>query len=957
MQRTHRTETKESEMEAKSIGERETQGQGREAGNGAVSFGERETWRGEGNGLDVAREWVGKRWKEGEEILGRYVVEGELGQGGMGVVYACRDKVGGIRVAVKALPPELSHNSVEMEEVRENFELVYKLSHPNIAGARTLEQDGQGAYFLVMEVAEGESLRTWMRRKQKEGGVSLEAAAGVLRQVAAALDYAHGERVVHRDVKPGNVMVDGRGRAKVLDFGLAAQIRTSLSRVSRAFRGTSGTGPYMAPEQWEAQPQDAKTDQYALAVMAYEMLAGRLPFENSDPDVLKEAVLHGEIREIPGLAKGAMGVLRRGMAKDPAKRFGSCGEFVEALAGGATEKSGSRFAGSGKSQRKGSRWGLLAALVVVAVAGVGAWWWSGRGAKDAGGTHSLPQEEMRQDMVQTEEARVEEEEARLAEQRAVEEAERLAAEERERAEREAREAFEEEEAYKLSAAAHVMSEKAAGRGCDRGQGFGEKLDEMQEKLRQGDAAVLGRSFGKAKAWFEESMAAAGWVETNAPLRAAATAKISAAKKAKQAADGKDAVHLAPVSYGEGNRHAKAGVEAFKQARFGDASRELGMAADAYARAGKEAFAARVEKMLETARAAAARGDWESCGTAAKRVLALDAGNGEAKRLKEEAEENAVPSILLHATLDGREVAARVTEGLQAGRTTPVAAELEEGGDYSFALVYESEGKTYAGRVTVEAKERGRTEATAVLVERAAGETKTITLPGGATMEMAWCPPGSFLMGSPRDEKGREKGAEGLETQHRVTLTKGFWIAKTEVTVKQWTSVMGGEASSKMNALPVVNVLWDDCVEFCRKAGNGLQLPTEAQWEYACRAGSTGPYGGTGKIDDMGWHLAFRLGPAEHTHPVAQKKPNDWGLYDMHGNVWEWCADWFQKDLGTVDATDPTGPASGEKRVCRGGSWYEFAKTCRSATRAYVQNPFGMQDRGVVLGFRPVSLVP
>ncbi|MBP5787923.1 MAG: protein kinase, partial [Kiritimatiellae bacterium] len=124
-------------------------------------------------GWGILEEWGGKRWKPGEEILGRYVVEKELGQGGMGVVYACLDKVGGVRVAVKALPPELSHNSVEMEEVRANFELVYKLSHPNIAGVRTLERDGKGEYFLVMEIAEGVSLRRWMRRKlrSEESGV------------------------------------------------------------------------------------------------------------------------------------------------------------------------------------------------------------------------------------------------------------------------------------------------------------------------------------------------------------------------------------------------------------------------------------------------------------------------------------------------------------------------------------------------------------------------------------------------------------------------------------------------------------------------------------------------------------------------------------------------------------------------------------------------------------------
>ncbi len=324
-----------------------------------------------GTGIeDDGRTDAARRWKAGETILGRYVVEGELGQGGMGVVYACLDKVGGVRVAVKCLPPELSHNSVEMEEARENFQLVYGLSHPNIAAVKQLEQDGHGEYFLVMELAEGEPLRRWMRRKLRSevpgarsggGGLPLEEVVPVLRQVASALDYAHSKKVVHRDIKPGNIMIAANGEVKVLDFGLAAQIRTSLSRTSQDSGKTSGTRPYMAPEQWEGRRQDAKTDQYALAAMAYEMLAGCLPFEGDDPAVLREAVLKGEAEEIEGVSAGTMAALRRGLAKGRKERFETCGEFVEALEGENAAKSGdNRFAdrnnpAKGEHGREGGR--------------------------------------------------------------------------------------------------------------------------------------------------------------------------------------------------------------------------------------------------------------------------------------------------------------------------------------------------------------------------------------------------------------------------------------------------------------------------------------------------------------------------------------------------------------------------------------------------------------------------
>ena len=492
-----------NEKEERSFGELETlrsERGGEAVSEGERSFGDRETLR-DGEKWGILEEWGGKRWKAGEEILGRYVVERELGQGGMGVVYECLDKVGGVKVAVKALPPELSHNSVEMEEVRENFELVYRLSHSNIASVKTLERDGNGEYFLVMEVAEGEPLRRWMRRRGRGqgsggrgqgGGLPLAEVLPVLRQVAAALDYAHSKKVVHRDVKPGNVMIDASGEVKVLDFGLAAQIRTSLSRASQAYRGTSGTGPYMAPEQWLGKPQDGKADQYALAVMAYEMLAGRLPFENSELAVLKDAVLHGEADAIPGLPRGAMGALRRAMAKRKEERFGSCGEFVAALAG----ESGRRSA-RGKT--------LMGWVAVLALVGAGVWWWGKQTpVAETAGEPPAPPGETRLEAASPEEVAeaAAEEEARLAAERAAEEEARRLEEERVKAEREQalreaaeasrkaqeaeRRAREAEEAQKAADAARQKSEEEAAR---HQREWEERLAKLEQQVNRPEQAI------------------------------------------------------------------------------------------------------------------------------------------------------------------------------------------------------------------------------------------------------------------------------------------------------------------------------------------------------------------------------------------------------------------------------------------------------------------------------------
>jgi formylglycine-generating enzyme required for sulfatase activity len=211
------------------------------------------------------------------------------------------------------------------------------------------------------------------------------------------------------------------------------------------------------------------------------------------------------------------------------------------------------------------------------------------------------------------------------------------------------------------------------------------------------------------------------------------------------------------------------------------------------------------------------------------------------------------------------------------------------------------------------------------------------------MEMVYIPAGTFIRGfnlqNPTDE---ERGVATylnpftggqLAVPVRVTLSKGFYMGKHEVTQAQWEKVMGKNPSHFKQAgpqAPVEMVSWDDCQAFCEKAGGGLRLPTEAEWEYACRAGTKGLY--AGDIDDMGWYLENSDGI---THPVGTKKPNAWGLHDMHGNVWEWCQDWFDNFEGPNDKTDPTGPAKENNyhaRVIRGGGWGDFRTSCISGIR-------------------------
>lgn len=207
-----------------------------------------------------------------------------------------------------------------------------------------------------------------------------------------------------------------------------------------------------------------------------------------------------------------------------------------------------------------------------------------------------------------------------------------------------------------------------------------------------------------------------------------------------------------------------------------------------------------------------------------------------------------------------------------------------------------------------------------------------------------------MMGSPNNEQGRSDD-EGPQT--RVTLTRGFYMGETQVTQAQWQAVMGENPSQFKGATqPVECVSWYDAVKFCaklsEKTGQSIQLPTEAQWEYACRAGTTTRWSFGDNESALRNYVWFRENSNNHTQPVGQKQANPWGLHDMHGNVWEWCLDWYGAYPGG-NANDFSGSSSGSRRVIRGGSWYNNPQLCRSAGRGS-NTP---ADQGYNRGFRPV----
>ena len=602
--------------------------------------------------------------------IDQYELIRELGGGGFGCVYLARDTVAGIEVAVKGLPPLVRLNKEELENVRQNFALVSRLYHPNIAAALTLHPVAQAIYddkadaeklrvfggdtLVVMQYARGVTLSQW-RKQFPEGKVPLDKAIEITRQIASALDYAHKERIIHRDIKPANVMIetlpDRTVTARVLDFGLAAEIRSSMGRLSLNVKDKSGTRHYMAPEQWSGKKQSKETDQYSLAALFYELILGEVPFASvfdTGDTILMKTVVENDPPEIPhDLPKPVRLALAKALAKKREDRFASCSEFVDALQGGLI--SGARASSRAFFSR----------------------------------------------------------------------------------------------AFFLRAA----------------------------------VATLGLVFGGIWYWQQEPSEPNGNVARE---------------------DARPPKNIVPAS-------------------------------------------------------------WED-------------------------KENTGPRC---------------------------------------------------------------------------GDRKTLTLPGGATMTMIYVAPGSFMMGSPETEEGRDDD----ETQHHVTLTKGYWLGETEVTQAQWESVMGSNPSRfKGASRPVEKVSWEDCQEFIAKVnrearrqfGGDVRLPTEAEWEYACRAGTQTAYswGNSLNGDKANCDGNYPYGTTikgtykRETVNVCSYSPNVWGFYDMHGNVYEWCQDWYGKyPSGAV--TDPTGSASGDNRVLRGGSWVSFARYCRSADRI----SSGPGSSGNYFGFR------
>ncbi|HEX3609001.1 MAG TPA: protein kinase [Solirubrobacterales bacterium] len=315
----------------------------------------------------------------GTVLSGRYRLEAKLGSGGMSTVYLARDQTLDRQVAVKVMHREMSEQADQLERFRQEARSVAKLSHPNVVSVIDAGEDG-GHPYIVFEYVEGETLK---QKIDRDGALDPQEAIAYAIEIGRGLSIAHGRNMVHRDIKPQNILIDAEGRAKLTDFGISRQLeQDGMTATGRVL----GTTDYVAPEQAMGRKVDPRTDVYSLGVVLYEMLVGQVPFAADSQVGVAMKHVNEELPDVqrrrPEVSAAVALVVERATAKDPAQRYQQVGEMIDDLstaleveaarAGSTTGEATSVLDAVPPPKRKLSgraRWSWAAILAVVIVAG------------------------------------------------------------------------------------------------------------------------------------------------------------------------------------------------------------------------------------------------------------------------------------------------------------------------------------------------------------------------------------------------------------------------------------------------------------------------------------------------------------------------------------------------------------------------------------------------------------
>jgi formylglycine-generating enzyme required for sulfatase activity/serine/threonine protein kinase len=881
------------------------------------------------------------------EQLGRYRILKKLGQGGMGAVYLALDTQLNRQVALKVPHFGPEDGPEIIARFKREAALAASIDHPSLCPVHDVGEVG-GFHFFTMPFIEGTSLASLIAGERPwPPGRAVE----LVRQVALAVSLLHQKGIVHRDLKPGNILVRPTGEPVLLDFGLARSFQSSSQRLT-ATGATLGTPVYMAPEQvnGDGQAIGPVTDVYSLGMILYELVTGQLPFEGPLMAVYGQ-VLHAipapPSEVVPGLDAALDVLCGKALAKKPEERFASASLFAAALVmysrGPMTPVSDPELLVPAPLS-KGRQTSPVSSPVVRRA----------ESRTDAVTRETCPGC-----------------------------------------------------GKSLKVPAGMTGRKVRCPGCGtalvatgtrEAPGF---RQETQPSSRHETAATPVPAASKAgHSWSDIVLAVVGLFVLLLLAGGAVLVYVNRGEQTTRTdADRHEQrlpppgpsnppvratlrlLPLGPISVRVGERTqvpvrvvrgnargpvrvrlvaASSGVtlrEALIDAGGNEGTLELIVASDAIVGRRELSVEASVDGVADVQKVGLTVRPAPALRLLALGPVTIQAG-----------ETGRVPVRIVRTECPGPVQLRLVGSSLGVSIRNGLVKVDDNDGVFELAL----EGNAAAGKRELSLEARAGTlrdvQKFSLTVQSASQASKIRSPAAGINLVLIRA--GTFRMGSPKEEVGRYDD-EG--PQHSVRITRDFYMGSTEVTVGQFrkfvsatgyktegekaqgSSTWQNNSYSSTDTQPVVYVSWNDAMAFCqwlsKEEGKTYDLPTEAEWEYACRGGLDKAYSfgeDAGQLDQYAW---FGTNSGGKSHAVGMKRKNSWGLYDMHGNVWEWCRD-GKRTYEDKYIEDPEGPKTGS-RVLRGGSWDDPPRNCRSAYRFGGSPEF----RGSNVGFRIVLRPP
>lgn len=754
--------------------------------------------------------------------LGSFQIVARLGTGGMATVFKAYQPNMERYVALKVLRRHFSENPEFAGRFSQEARLIAQLEHPNILPVYDFGES-DGYTYMAMRLVKGGSLSNLLKTR---GRLDLITINRIIAEVGGALQYAHERNVIHRDLKPGNILMDDHGSCLLTDFGIAKLLKSTSHLTETG--GILGTPLYISPEQGSGEPVDHRSDIYALGVVLYHMVVGDVPYKADTPMAVIFKHIHDPLplpgQLVPDLPEPIERVIMKALAKNPDDRYATAKQFVDALKV-ATKK------GASNVQK----------------------------IKEPLSALKMDRPDIRKP---------------------------------------------------------DNAERASTKPYDnqRQKTFEVNITPERKSLNANEVKYSNRRkriYGFGVLSILAVCAGAVWFYYHAVLSSEPELRIASHPSGALVYVDDEYVGVSPV----------------RMDRLSPGTYKIRMSMQGY-----KAY----EKMITLQK-------------------------GSTQLVMQEL----IPEPYARLNLKSTPTGADVFIDSQIRGNTPLTLAGLPAGNREVLIVREG----FEKMTLMVALQPGDDKTIDVHLKPIVQPQPPKKISNILNMEFVYIHPGRFMMGSPPEEPGRQD----RESIHPVNLTNGFYLQTTEITVGHWRAFIQEttyrtEAETKGGAWfrrgknwyqkpgrywdkpgfaqaedhPVTCISWNDVQKYIawigQKESKKYRLPTEAEWEFACRAQSTTAFsngellelkcGNDPNLDAVGWYCGNSNGK---THPVARKSPNRYGLYDMHGNVWEWCQDWFAK-YPSGQTANPLGPDKGKAKVRRGGAWGSDSEACRSACR-------------------------